>query len=162
MIVMLRREVISRVKRNPWKVEEIRQHITELSLVLNMLSSAFTYLILMANIVVATVAIVFNATMAVVNLQLHRLVIGSLLFGQILYLTKQMGSIYEFGLELGQEVKSQIALPKEMRKSWYAWRVPRRSVGNCFYVDREVPLSILSVILTNTANFIIEVRLVAR
>lgn len=94
-----------------------------------------------------------------IDLQLSRLLIASLVSGQLLYLIVQMGSIYEYGAEIRMAPKNIKGMPKEVKKFWLGWRVPRLNVGNFFYLHRGIPLAALSVLLTNTASLIIEVRL---
>ena len=133
--------------------------MTELSLVVSIFSSAFAYSLFFASFVVLIVSIIFNTSLAVIQLQLNRVLVAASLSVQLLYLTNQMGSVYKYGLEIRRELKNLTRLPKEMKTSWMGWRVPRIAAGGWFYLHQGIPLAVLPVLLTNTASLDIEVTL---
>ena len=140
------------------KMKELRHHVTELSLLTSTFSLAFASYQFMISSVVLIVGSVFNTTIAVIEFQLRRLLIACLISGQLLYLIEQMGSIYKYGMEICQALKDFTRLPMEIKKSWIGWRVPYIAGGEFIYLHRGIALAVMSVLITNTTSFIIEVR----
>ena len=97
---------------------------------------------------------IVNASLAIVKLSPRSTAMVIAVSTILLYLFKRMGNVYTESRELLSEFLPTCSTPW-FRRTCKAYRPLRVNVGTFYYADRTLVLTILTIILTNTASLVV-------
>ncbi|CAG7635936.1 unnamed protein product [Allacma fusca] len=106
----------------------------------------------------STVGIIINTFLAVVYSRPREFVVGSMGSYVVLNFCKVIGQVNEQSVETLSACKHVGFRTKEFRRVHRALRPVRMTVGTFFYADKFFMLTILTTILSNSANLILTFR----
>ena len=146
------------VKLTGDSMQKIVKFSWELSVLMQYVNAKFALYILTLE-VLGIVTVVVNATFTVTHHSPRAAAISTTLLILTLHSYKNFGNVYEESSKsLRRWSSSMVPAKSAFSKFCRAYRPLRVRIGRFYYADRSLMLTILSIILVNTANLALTAR----